>query len=284
MSYIVYNNTNIQTEDFKLIICNLDNYSDTVTSGLSREVKKTEFSPYKDKTYHLSTQYTEPLVFTITFIKRYGEIFTDAEIRDMNKWLMTPTSPKKLQYYSEKDDEWNGNRYFMGVFTKSEYHRVNGKFGITYTFENDSPFSYEYKEVTNIIEPMSSLNFSGITVDNPLVKTNTMYIFQPITDSASINLYIGSEDVSTHIDLTYGYVYRFNSEYKRIEKLCIYPYIDFHPIKYSEVGWESVNDVLFYTQENYNSMIISNSYNTDIYFYYSVVNKILGGIPDEFNT
>jgi hypothetical protein len=137
------------TDDFNIFVASFDKI-DELNSGLSREIIRSDFNTHNSIPKHLGVKYTTPIEFRGALIKKDESTFTTEEIRKINKWLTSPKTPKEMVV---SDCHGNISNYlYKGLFTEIQYKIANGVVGIIFTFVNDSPFLYEIKEETLLLE------------------------------------------------------------------------------------------------------------------------------------
>lgn len=109
-------------------------------SGLERDVSRASFSTYNDMPLHLNTKYSDVYKEDFSIIKSNGDIFTDDEIRKVNKWLSSPLRPKWFTGHSYYTTETIN---YQGLFDITSYeYDMKGVIGINVTFTANSPYSW----------------------------------------------------------------------------------------------------------------------------------------------
>lgn len=132
------------TDDFDVFVASFETV-DELTSGLTREVIRSEFNTVNSITNHIGVKYSEPITFTRALVKKDESEFTLDEIRAVAKWLTSPKVPMDMLVTASCNN--NGKTYlYKGLFTDIQYKIANGIAGIIFTFTNNSPFLYEVKE------------------------------------------------------------------------------------------------------------------------------------------
>lgn len=143
MTGFTYNG--ISTDDYDLMIVTFETL-DKVSSGLQREVIKGESNEYRMIANHFGTKWTEVIQFSRTLIKKDFSTFNRNEISKINRWLTSPKRPKYLRFTVDGNDI---QYQFCGLFTNITYEYGNGGIiGLTFDFTNNSPFAYQYSEMT----------------------------------------------------------------------------------------------------------------------------------------
>lgn len=149
------------TDDFNVIVASFD-FTDELTSGLTREIIRSEFNTVNSILNHMGTKYSEPITFTRTLIKNPNndelEPFTEMEIRNIVKWLTSPKVPMDL-LVNKSCNNTEKTYLYKGLFTDIQYKVANGIVGIIFTFTNNSPFLYEIKEDIKTIEEGTTWNY-----------------------------------------------------------------------------------------------------------------------------
>lgn len=132
------------TDDYDIFVASFETV-DELTSGLTREVIRSEFNTVNSIPNHMGVKYNEPITFTRALIKKDESEFTLDEIRAITKWLTSPRVPMDMLVTASCND--NAKTYlYKGLFTDIQYKVANGIVGIIFTFTNNSPFLYEVKE------------------------------------------------------------------------------------------------------------------------------------------
>ena len=145
------------TDDFDVFVASFETV-DELTSGLTREVVRSEFNTVNSIPNHMGAKYSEPIEFTRALIKKDESEFTSTEIRAIAKWLTSPKVPMDMLVTASCDD--SGKTYlYKGLFTNITYKVANGIAGIVFTFTNNSPFLYEVKEDILTIEEDTIWNY-----------------------------------------------------------------------------------------------------------------------------
>lgn len=145
------------TDDFDVFVASFETV-DELTSGLTREVIRSEFNTVNSIPNHIGVKYSEPIEFTRALIKKDESEFTEMEIRAIAKWLTSPKIPMDMLITASCDD--NGKTYlYKGLFTDIKYKVANGIVGIVFTFTNESPFLYEIKEDLKTVSEETTWNY-----------------------------------------------------------------------------------------------------------------------------
>lgn len=124
----------------------------------------------KDKSYFMDVEY-ENLEFDITLIfdRTDSDYWTDNKIREIARWLFSPTYPAEL--YFTNDYNQKPERIFYGLFVGDSKLIHNGyKQGyINLHFESNSPYSYSpyiESEIYNQINSDNPINYSITDLSN----------------------------------------------------------------------------------------------------------------------
>lgn len=149
------------TDDFNVLVASFD-FTDELTSGLTKEVIRSEFNTVNSIPNHMGTKYSEPITFTRVLVKNPNndelEPFTEMEIRNIVKWLTSPKVPMDL-LVNKSCNNTEKTYLYKGLFTDIKYKVANGIVGIIFTFTNNSPFLYEIKEDIKTIEEETTWNY-----------------------------------------------------------------------------------------------------------------------------
>lgn len=131
----------------------------SITSGLSRTIQKGETSLYRRRPNHFGTVYDDVLTFDVSIIKgsytdvtSNSSLFVRDEVRRINRWLTSPTLPKKIRSFNFAENNNEVYSYY-GVVTNIAYDAVclsDGDFVpqiITATFQCDSPYAWKENQL-----------------------------------------------------------------------------------------------------------------------------------------
>ena len=141
ISKIQYESFN--SEELGLMICSFD-YSNDLSSGQEKTITWGETNSYRQIPNSGRAEYSGKTEFQLSLCKCDESAFTELEIRNINKLLTSAKTPRKLTYtYDDKTIIYKGFVH-SPVYKKAS----KGVIGLTYTFSNNSPFCYEYKEHT----------------------------------------------------------------------------------------------------------------------------------------
>lgn len=151
------------SDEFDIILCKIDE----VSSGMSREIIKSEKTKYRAKSNHFGTKYSDDLVFNMTVMKnpcgtKQADMrFTSSEIRAINAWLTSPQYPQSLKIFSDYYQE--DIEYFAiinDVTTESEGY----VYELTFSVTCDTPFGWSTKYIKNITS--TSAGTTAVTIYN----------------------------------------------------------------------------------------------------------------------
>lgn len=129
------------------MICSFDTIS--IPMGLNREIIKGEATKYRSTANHLGTKYSEPLSFSVSFVKddstystQMDAAFTEEEINEIMAWLTSPQYPALFHMYSDDVNEKNFD--YFGLFTGIESFTPAGEMihGFTATFQTNAPYAW----------------------------------------------------------------------------------------------------------------------------------------------
>lgn len=148
-TYFTYNNESSQ--DYNLIIAGFD--AEDIPLAMSREIFSGTMNQLRNKTYHMGTNWSGVLSFTVSFMKDpcLGSVltFTEDEISAINAWLTSPHYPILFHMYDIVTNEneevtVNGKKYdYFGVFNDISPTVVAGNIvGLTASFQTNSPFAW----------------------------------------------------------------------------------------------------------------------------------------------
>lgn len=171
--YFTYNNQSSQ--DYNLIIVGFD--TPEVPLAMSREIFSGSMNQYRNKTYHMGTNWSGVLSFTVSFMKDpcVGSdlTFSEDEISAINAWLTSPNYPILFHMYDYVTDDneevtITGKKYdYFGLFSDVAPNTFSENIiGLTATFQTNSPFAWtqEISRTFNIVAEESET--CTITVNN----------------------------------------------------------------------------------------------------------------------
>ena len=168
-------------------------------SLLSRSVNRSDITYDQPLTYDYGCVDEDVYSFELTILKRSGEGFTQGEVRNLVGWLASPVTPRWLTFAGCTDEIYD-EVYYKGRFVAANYEggTSSNKAGITFTFENVSPYAFtqEYKytidggktlvinnlgtKVGKTVLPKITIVPSGtgiVTIDNTDDNTDPFSIF-----------------------------------------------------------------------------------------------------------
>lgn len=237
-----YNGRN--SKEFDIQIVRIDNLD--VPLGLTREISKGSTNFYKNRADHYGTSYSDVLAFEIHIIKNTCDndsSFSKNDIRTINAWLTSPTTPKKLHMYNfENEDEEEYDYY--GLFTDIRYEFTNvgdnGKpAAIIASFICDSPFGWVTKnqEIEVTTDTIATIVVDSDEWENyiyPLIKVETDNVIGATSRIFSIE---NTSDNNRKFEIT---ISDNNTFWIDSEKLTIYDeigLIDLDSLNISDEGY-----------------------------------------------
>lgn len=144
----IYNDKS--TDEFNVLMATIGSPEETQNLGMSREiVRNRALNQSVDNIF--GSYYSDNLEFPITLVKKDGSYFSNADIRQLNRWLIGYNYPKKLELNSDILDL--DNVYFNCLFTSVTTRSLTGIIALTYSVVCDAPYGWEdFHETYNITE------------------------------------------------------------------------------------------------------------------------------------
>ena len=187
--YFTYNNESSQ--NYNLIIAGFD--AEEIPLAMGREIFSGSLNQYRNKTYHMGTNWSGVLTFTVSFMKDpcVGSdlTFSEDEISAINAWLTSPNYPILFHMYDYVIDENEamvvvGKKYdYFGVFNDVTPQIVSGNIvGLTASFQTNSPFAWT-EEIVQEYE-ITSEGTCSFTVNND-DRLRMIYPVITVTPTAS---------------------------------------------------------------------------------------------------
>lgn len=169
--------------------------SPDVPLAMSREILSGSMNQYRNKTYHMGTNWSGVLTFTVSFMKDpcVGSdlTFSEDEISAINAWLTSPNYPILFHMYDFTTDENEaitivGKKYdYFGVFNDVSPTVVSENIiGLTATFQTNSPFAWTQeitKEFEIVAEQSESCSFT-VSNDDRLRQIYPVITVRPTSD------------------------------------------------------------------------------------------------------
>ena len=189
-AYFTYNNES--STDYNLMVAGFD--MPEIPLAMSRDILSGTMNQYRNKTYHMGTNWSGVLTFTISFMKDpcVGSdlTFSEDEISAINAWLTSPNYPILFHMYDLVTDEngeitANRKKYdYFGLFSDITPQVVSENIvGLTATFQTNSPFAWTH-EITKEFEIVAEQSESCTLFVNNDDRFRQIYPVITITPSA----------------------------------------------------------------------------------------------------
>lgn len=161
-----YNNKSLNDFSHKMIIGYLDKQDDSF--GLDREIATGSTTMNRNIYHAYNTKYSGRLGFQITLLHEDQERFSMEEISEITRWLTSPKSYRKLEFY-----DCTGNKndvIYYAIVTKVTPSLAGGIAGLKIDFECNASYGFIEKEVSlDTANTLNSSNHNGsitITCDS----------------------------------------------------------------------------------------------------------------------
>lgn len=161
-----YNNKSLSDFSHKMIIGYLDKQEDSF--GLDREIITGSTTMNRNIYHAYNAKYSGRLGFQITLLHEDQERFSMEEISEITRWLTSPKSYRKLEFY-----DCIGNKndvIYYAIVTKVTPSLAGGIAGLKIDFECNASYGFIEKEVSlDTANTLNSSNHNGsitITCDS----------------------------------------------------------------------------------------------------------------------
>lgn len=132
-------------------------------AGFSREIVKGDKTMLHQEVNHYGTMYSDDSTYEFYLVKKDGSGFTNTEQRKINKWLTSPTLPKRLKGIGDDKEEL----IYKGIFQHIDWKLITCKTGkldsVKCTFVCDTPFIWQPKKQTYNVDNFQAIN---LTIDS----------------------------------------------------------------------------------------------------------------------
>lgn len=137
-----YNNKSLTDFSHKMIIGYLDKQEDAF--GLDREIVSGSTTMNRNVYHAYNTKYSGKLGFQITLLHEDQERFSMEEISELTRWLTSPKSYRKLEFYN--CDGTKNDVIYYATATKITPSLAGGIAGLKVDFECNAPYGFVEKE------------------------------------------------------------------------------------------------------------------------------------------
>ena len=141
----------INSDNFDLLICTIDNDTPSYNTGLAREIKSFDKTMTRPISHQYGTQYSENLEFVVTVIHKDGSEFTRQQTRNLNSTYTSSSVPKLLHF--NMDDDMYINYYATCIDIEDVV--VSGQVGKKFTFKCNAPYGFASK-ITRVFDVTTS--------------------------------------------------------------------------------------------------------------------------------
>jgi phage-related protein len=142
-SRFIYNKRS--SDEFGVMMATIGTPESSQNLGMSREIIRDRPINSSVDIIH-GSHYSGNLEFPITLVKKNGSRFTNDNIRQLNRWLIGYSHPKKLEI--DSDILGVDNTYFNCLFTSVSTTSHAGIIALTYNVYCDAPYGWEDFNVT----------------------------------------------------------------------------------------------------------------------------------------
>lgn len=151
----IYNNKSLSDFLHKMIIGYIDKSEDTF--GLDREIVSGSTTMNRNIYHAYNTKYSGKLGFQITLLHEDQKRFTENEVSEITRWLTSPKSYRKLEFYD--CDGSKNDVIFYAIAVKVTPALAGGIAGLKIDFECNAP--YGFVEKTASIDLTQSTDHTG---------------------------------------------------------------------------------------------------------------------------
>lgn len=200
-----YDGQSLSTVDPNLYVLSFGSSGSVDESQIiSRTVNRSPLTYDDSLTYDYGAVDSDIYRLTITLARLDGERLTQAQMRTLEGWLVSPTEPRWLRLERCEDIPlaMYDNINFKGRFVRVNYEESPGyrKNGVTFMFENISPYGftdvYEWRPTDTAAGVTSTRDFTGGGTNlGKLIPP--IIILKSLSDATSevIDMEQGSDDV-----------------------------------------------------------------------------------------
>ena len=206
--------------------------------SLKRDLMQTEFSSYRNTVDIYDTKYNKPLTLSFFIIKdpcnnnsQAEMAFQKEDIRELNAWLTSTHTAKKLELFSDM------NIGYYGVFTDIEPYIYGDLFGVNATFTANAPFGFILnKEIINI-EDDNEIEKTLVNISDELED----FVYPTITLTHNV---VGDYSIQNMSDGENIFAFHLSEAYEKVVIDCHRQFIiaDDKPLTLTDIGWE-VNEL-----------------------------------------
>lgn len=134
--------------------------------GLDREIVSGSTTMNRNIFHAYNTKYTDKLTFSITLLHADESRFSMEQISELTRWLTSPKSFRKLQFY---DCEYHESELiYFSIVTNVTPQKALGIAGLTLEFTCNSSYGYQQK-TSGILDTTNTLEVTNHTIAKTLV-------------------------------------------------------------------------------------------------------------------
>lgn len=191
-----YNNKSLSDFSHKMIIGYIDKSEDSF--GLDREIVSGSTTMNRNIYHAYNTKYSGKLGFQITLFHEDQKRFTENEVSEVTRWLTSPKSYRKLEFYG-CDDRKNDVVYYA-IVTKVTPALAGGIAGLKIDFECNAPYGFVEKEsnLFDLTNKLETPNHNGSLVLDCGSDELEQYVY-PIIEVESPELWTDLQ-ITNHSD------------------------------------------------------------------------------------
>lgn len=217
--------------DKPLVVVQFDVSNDI--NGFSRDIIKGEKTMLRQETNHYGVMYSDDSTYEFYLVKEDGSGITNAEQRKINKWLTSPTLPKKMIGIGDDNEEVVYKGIFQDVGWKNISCKTGKLDGVKCTFVSDTPFIWKSFNQTYNISGNQSIN---LTIDSD----DSEYVIYPkitiSSSSQSITITNKTTNQSMSIQMKSGLKVCFDCKHCMVTDGTVTGVIDYEDIGWSDAG------------------------------------------------
>lgn len=184
----------ISSRDYDVVISWVDAEPDVATSGLSREIKKSE-KQNGTRSHIYGAENTDTITFNFSIVKISGEEITRIESIRINKWLTSSSLPQLLKF----NDNDAYPLHYYAVCTQIKDILAGGRLiGKDLIFETDSAYAFSDKmektfeiagsktfSLNNSSDAYGGIYYPVVTIED---QSTDSIIIENMTDKKSVTI------------------------------------------------------------------------------------------------
>lgn len=164
-----FNNKKLSDE---YVICSFSDISSRYDTAINYNINRGDISPSKEKPGFYSKSFSDVLSFEVSIMRKDEVFFSRAEREKLIMWIDSPLTHRLFTLEDYAGDDYHKDIEYFAICKQYIEHRLgNHTFGITFSFECDSPHGYT---------PELSLSFiSGVPIEIENTSLDTEKDYYP---------------------------------------------------------------------------------------------------------